>query len=126
MTYVVAALTVVVFAQTVALVRIARGMTGVARLGERLSRFAEALALLTDTTEAGLANVANELEQSGRRRASRSAARASTAKRISTAAVRGRTVEEIAALEALSESEIRLHLHMADLKGDQDDGALFS
>ncbi len=125
MTYVVAALTVVVFAQTVALWRISRGMTGVSRLGERLSRFAEALALLTDTTEAGLANVANELEQSGRRRASRTAARASTARRISTAAVRGRSVEEIAALEALSESEIRLHLHMADLKGD-DDGALFS
>ena len=125
MTYVVAALTVVVFAQTVALWRIARGMAGVSRLGERLNRFAEALALLTDTTEAGLATVANELEQSGRRRASRTAARASTARRISTAAVRGRSVEEIAALEALSESEIRLHLHMADLKGD-DDGALFS
>ena len=125
MTYVVAALTVVVFAQTVALWRIARGMSGVSRLGERLNRFAEALALLTDTTEAGLATVANELEQSGRRRASRTAARASTARRISTAAVRGRSVEEIAALEALSESEIRLHLHMADLKGD-DDGALFS
>jgi hypothetical protein len=118
-------LTVVVFAQTVALWRISRGMTGVARLGDRLNRFAEALALLTDTTEAGLATVANELEQSGRRRASRTAARASTARRISTAAVRGRSVEEIAALEALSESEIRLHLHMADLKGG-DDGALLS
>ena len=125
MTYVVTALTVIVFAQTVALWRISRGMTGVARLGERMARFAEALALLTDTTEAGLANVANELEQSGRRRASRAAGRASTARRISSAAGRGRSVEEIAAFEALSESEIRLHLHMADLKGD-DDGALLS
>ena len=125
MTYAVTALTVIVFAQTVALWRISRGMTGVARLGERLSRFAEALALLTDTTEAGLANVANELEQAGRRRASRAAARATTGRRISSAAERGRSVEEIAAFEALSESEIRLHLHMADLKGE-DDGALFS
>ena len=125
MTYVVTALTVIVFAQTVALWRISRGMTGVARLGERMARFAEALALLTDTTEAGLANVANELEQAGRRRASRAANRASTARRISSASERGRSVEEIAALEALSESEIRLHLHMADLKGE-DDGALFS
>lgn len=125
MTYAVTALTVIVFAQTVALWRISRGMSGVARLGERLSRFAEALALLTDTTEAGLANVANELEQAGRRRASRAAARTSTARRISSAADRGRSVEEIAAFEALSESEIRLHLHMADLKGD-DDGALLS
>jgi len=124
-TYAVTALTVIVFAQTVALWRISRGMSGVARLGERLSRFAEALALLTDTTEAGLANVANELEQAGRRRASRAAARTSTARRISSAADRGRSVEEIAAFEALSESEIRLHLHMADLKGD-DDGALLS
>jgi len=118
-------LTVVVFAQTVALWRVSRGMKGVARLGDRLSYFAEALALLTDTTEAGLANVANELEQAGRRRASRAASRASTARRISTAAVRGKSVEEIAAFESLSESEIRLHLHMADLKGE-DDGALFS
>lgn len=125
MTYVVSALTVIVLAQTVVLFRISRGMTGVARLGERLSRFAEALALLTDTTEAGLANVANELEQSGRRRASRAAARTSTARRITSAAERGRSVEDIAAREALSESEIRLHLHMADLKGE-DDGALFS
>jgi len=123
--YAVTALTLIVFAQTVALWRISRGMSGVARLGDRLSRFAEALALLTDTTEAGLANVANELEQTGRRRASRAAATRSTARRISTAAGRGRSVEDIAALEALSESEIRLHLHMADLKGD-DDGALFS
>ena len=125
MIYAVTALTLIVFAQTVALWRISRGMSGVARLGDRLSRFAEALALLTDTTEAGLANVANELEQTGRRRASRAAATRSTARRISTAAGRGRSVEDIAALEALSESEIRLHLHMADLKGD-DDGALFS
>jgi len=123
--YAVTALTLIVFAQTVALWRISRGMSGVARLGDRLARFAEALALLTDTTEAGLANVANELEQTGRRRASRAAATRSTARRISTAAGRGRSVEDIAALEALSESEIRLHLHMADLKGD-DDGALFS
>ena len=86
MTYVVAALTVVVFAQTVALWRIAGGMAGVSRLGERLNRFAEALALLTDTTEAGLATVANELEQSGRRRASRTAARASTAPPVSSRA----------------------------------------
>lgn len=125
MTYVVSALTVIVFAQTVALFRISRGMKGVSRLGERLARFGEALALLTDTTEAGLTNVANELEQAGRRRASRTAARTSTARRITSAAGRGKPIEEIAALEALSESEIRLHLHMADLKGD-DDGALFS
>ncbi len=120
MAYVVAILTVIVFAQTIALSRLFRAMNGVARIGDRLGRFAEALALLTDTTEAGLANVANELEQAGRRRTSRAAARASTARRISTAAVRGSTVEEIAAFEALSESEIRLHLHLADLEGDGD------
>ena len=125
MVYALGVLTVIVFAQTVALWRISRGMAGVARLGDRLGRFGEALALLTDTTEAGLANVANELEQSGRRRASRAATRASASRRISTASVRGKSVEEIAAFEALSESEVRLHLHMADLKGD-DDGALFS
>src|SRR5262245_34843258 len=111
---VTAVLAVVATAQTLAIWRMTSAVRAVARVNDRLSRFAEALALLTDTTEAGLANVASELERTGGRRAARSTR--STSKRITTAARRGRSLEEIAALESMSESEVRLHLHM---QGDE-------
>lgn len=82
------------------------------RLEGRLSRFAEALALLTDTTQSGLASIAGELERAGRRPAP-AASRATTSKRIVTAVRRGRTVQQVAADEQVSESEIRLHLGLA-------------
>ncbi len=93
--------------------RVSTRLRLVARVDERLSHFAEALALLTDTTEAGLSNIASEMEQASRRRVSRGGSRIATAKRIVTAVRRGRSLEEIAASEALSESEIRLHLEMS-------------
>src|SRR6185295_5914679 len=98
-----------------------------ARTDDRLAHFAEALALLTDTTEAGLANVALELE-STRRRTPRGTSRAATAKRIATAVRKGQSIEDIIAAEALSESEIRLHLRMTGnelrLKDGGSDGAV--
>jgi hypothetical protein len=98
-----------------------------ARTDDRLAHFAEALALLTDTTEAGLANVALELE-STRRRTPRGTSRAATAKRIAAAAGKGQSIEDIVAAEALSESEIRLHLRMngneMSLKDEGPNGAL--
>jgi hypothetical protein len=81
------------------------------RTDDRLAHFAEALALLTDTTEAGFANIATEL-QSGQR-VSRTSSRGATAKRITTAVKRGATLGEIASKESLSESEIRLHLGLS-------------
>lgn len=108
-----AALGLVVLAQTIAIWRMSRALNGAARVSERVSHFAEALSLLTDTTEAGLANVAAELERIGRPRAARSVSRGAAAKRIATAARRGEAIGEIAANEAMSESEVRLHLSMA-------------
>ena len=115
----------VALAQTIAIWRMSMTMRSLSRVNDRVSRFAEALALLTDTTEAGLANVASELERTSGRRASRGAARSAT-KRITTAARRGRSLEEIAATEGLSESEVRLHLHMThdDVAKGALDGAL--
>ena len=107
------ALGLAVLAEAVAIWRMSLAMRGAARLNDRLSHFAEALALLTDTTEAGLANVAAELERTGRRRAARSVSRSAAAKRIITAARRGQDVDEIAAAEGMSQSEVRLHLSMA-------------
>ena len=110
-TYLLIALTVVIVAHTAMLWRVWMLLRRPARTDDRLAHFAEALALLTDTTEAGLANVALELE-STRRRTPRGTSRAATAKRIATAAGKGQSIEDIVAAEALSESEIRLHLRM--------------
>lgn len=105
------ALAVLNLGQLAVLVRVHARLKGTERVNERLSHFAEALALLTDTTEAGLSGVAAALEQP--RRASRAGSRASTGKRIATAARKGRSLTQIAADEAMSESEVRLHLEMA-------------
>ena len=111
MTYFEMGLAAVSVLQMAMLVAIwARGRRA-SRTEARLSHFAEALALLTDTMEAGLSNVALELE-SARKRAPRQSTRAATAKRIATAVKRGDSIEDIVATEAISESEIRLHLGM--------------
>ena len=126
-TYLVIALTLVVVAQTAILLRVWALLQRPARSEDRLAHFAEALALLTDTTEAGLANVALELE-STRRRTPRGTSRAATAKRIAAAVRKGQSIEDIVAAEALSESEIRLHLRMTGnelrLKDGGPDGAV--
>jgi Flp pilus assembly protein TadB len=126
-TYLAIALTLVIVAHTAMLWRIWSLLRRRARTEDRLAHFAEALALLTDTTEAGLANVALELE-STRRRTPRGTSRAATAKRISTAVRKGQSIGDIVAAEALSESEIRLHLRMTGsemrLKDGGSDGAV--
>ncbi len=108
-TYVLAAMAVISALQLVLLVRLARRVTGAERMNERLSHFAEALSLLTDTTEQGLANVAAGLTAFGTRTSTRGTTRATT-RRIVSAAKKGRPVNAIAADESMSESEIRLHL----------------
>jgi hypothetical protein len=139
MVYALAALTVVTLAQTVVIWRLSTRIRAAERLEGRLSHFAEALALLTDATEVGLANMATALEQTGQRRAPRSAATGAaprsaarsttpraTARRIATAKRSGRAIAEIAASEGVSESEVLLHLGMSgdlDTKGERD-GAL--
>lgn len=83
------------------------------RVETRLAHFGEALALLTDTTQAGFTSVAAELEQPDRK-AVRTPNRAAVSKRIVGAVRRGRSIQDVAADEAVSESEIRLHLGLAD------------
>ena len=124
MTYLLTALTIASTVEAIVLWRLTRRIPAAERLDRRLGHFAHAMALLTDTTEAGLANVAIELEQAGRRRASRATTRQAASKRIVSAARRGRSLEEIAAEEAVSEGEIRLHLDMAESAGGTRDGAV--
>lgn len=106
-----AAMAVVNALQLSLLIRLARRITGAERVHERLTHFAEALTLLTDTTEQGLANVASGLTAFGQRTATRGTTRATT-RRIVSAARKGRPVSAIAAEESMSESEIRLHLEL--------------
>ena len=103
--------------QLLLVARVFSRLRGTARVNERLSHFAEALALLTDTTEAGLSGVASAMQQG--RPPARSRSRAATARRIRTAVRRGCSVVQIAADESLSESEVRLHLGLSD---DADSG----
>jgi hypothetical protein len=83
-------------------------------LRERMSRLADGLALLTDTTEAGLATVLREVEAIGRRRPAPRASRAAVARRVVAAAKTGARLDDIAGIESLSESEVRLHLKLAE------------
>lgn len=102
-------------AQTVLVLWAVRRMAELTHMRERLSRLADGLALLTDTTEAGLATIARELQQQSKRPASsRASSRASVSKRVVAAARKGRQLSEIADQEALSESEVRLHLKLAE------------
>ena len=86
-----------------------RQMRELGHLRERLSRLADGLALLTDTTEAGLSTLMREIQQA---KPPRARSRRAVAGRIASATAAGEEVPVIASREAMSESEIRLHLAM--------------
>ena len=104
----------VLLVQTILVLWAARRLDELTHIRERLSRLADGLALLTDTTEAGLATIARELQHThaGRAPAPR-ASRASVSRRVVAAVRKGQDVTTIAGQEALSESEVRLHLKLA-------------
>jgi hypothetical protein len=87
-----------------------------ARLDERLSQLTAGISLLTDTAEGGLRDVAREIARlSGRgAKTSRPKARAAAQRRVSNAAQRGKSVQDIAAKEKMAEGEVRLRLQMTD------------
>ena len=79
----------------------------------RLERIGEALALLTETTEAGMGALASEIERLQHGKATRPPARSTVARRVVKAAKHGEPLAHIARREALSEGEVRLHLALA-------------
>ncbi len=97
---------------------ICRRIDAIGAQHERLSRLADGLALLTDTTDTGLGAILAQLQDITRRQAGsgRPAGRAAVQKRVVAAARKGRTVERIAEAESLSESEVRLHLALAGVE----------
>jgi len=87
-------------------------VTGTIRRHEaRLGHLCDTMTLLTETTESGFRAVAMEIDRLATPAAPRPAPRP-TATRIATAARRGRSVQQIAAEEQVSEGEVRLRLHM--------------
>jgi hypothetical protein len=87
----------------------------ISKLGDRLAHLTSGISLLTDTVEGGMRDVAQEIERlSGANKpAAKPKARVATQRRVSAAAKRGRSVQDIAAKEQMSESEVRLRLQMA-------------
>ena len=107
-------LAVLSLAQLALIARLLRSARVAAKADERVTQLTAALALLTDTTEEGFVNVATELERVGARPLPSGATRRATTKRIAAAVRKGRAIEDIAIAEALSESEVRLHLGLDD------------
>jgi len=96
-----------------------RRLREVGHLRERLARLADGLALLTDTTESGLSTIIREVEQLGRRHTPPAAPRVAVARRVAAAAQRGAGIADIAGAERLSQSEVGLHLSLADARRSQ-------
>lgn len=114
MIFVLAALSLVLFLQSVIGWRLLRRLKQVDAVQERLRRLAQATTLLADTTEAGLTALASEVSRAGERRLPARAPIKTTSRRIAKAARNGKSIHAIAGSEALSEGEVRLHLALSD------------
>jgi hypothetical protein len=112
--YVAAAGAGVLGLQLLVLLQVTRSRRAAGKSARRVEQLTAALELLTDTTETGFVNIAAELERVGARPTAPASTRRATASRIGGAARRGQSVAEIAATEGLSESEVRLHLGLAE------------
>ena len=96
-----------------------RSLRNQQQLEGRLGHLTDALSLLTETTEAGLRANAVEIARIAAQPASKRVISQRTAtSRVARARGRGRTTEQIAADERMSEGEVHLRLRLHD-----DDGA---
>ena len=88
---------------------------------DRVRSLAEGMALLTDTTESGLTALIREVERLSAKPVPAPAriSRRSVAKRVIAAVEEGNGIAQIAGQEALSESEVRLHLMLAKAQDRQ-------
>jgi hypothetical protein len=80
------------------------------RVEERLTHLHSVLALLTSTTEDGLRSVALEVGRLAGATDARLRVGTGPRQRVAAAAGQGRSVQDIAATEQLSEGEVLLHL----------------
>jgi hypothetical protein len=90
------------------------------RLEKRIERQGDALALMTETSEAGFAAVARELERLAV--AAAKPDRRTSTRRVTTAVRKGNTIADIAAAEGISEGEVRLRLSMSKPQSGSEGG----
>lgn len=102
----------VILSQLVLMLWMLRRLGELSHMRERLSRLADGLALLADTTESGLSTLLREV-QAGRKN-TRASSRSAVSKRVAAAVKNGEDIVNVAMGEALSESEVRLHLQLAE------------
>ena len=111
----VLALTAAAIVQTLLVWRAMRAVSRLATIEARVEKFGDALTLLTDTTESAFRAIATEMTRppvvAAKTAPALSAART---RRITRAATRGATVQQIAAAEDVAEGEVRLRLQMAN------------
>jgi hypothetical protein len=108
------ALILVGAAETAVLWSVARNLRRLDRVEGRLAHLSDALALLTETAEAGFRASAQEIARVAEITAPRPVVTATGATRRMTAASRrGKTLSDIAAEERMSEGEVNLRLHLA-------------
>lgn len=91
----------------------------VRHLDARVAQLVAALALLTDTVEAGFQDVLRPAPRPVPEVRATVAPRANTRRRVRSAAKRGRSVDQIAANEQMSEGEVRLMLQMSGASREQ-------
>ena len=110
----ISVLSVIALVQAIFLWRASRSLRRLNGIDERVTKFGEALTLLTDTTESAFRAVATQLVRTpdvpavaGNKSAARTA-------RIARAAKRGKSISEIAAWEGIAEGEVRLRLQVTN------------
>src|SRR5919106_2900567 len=81
--------------------------SAIERLDDRISHLLAGVSLLTDTTEGALRDVATEVSRLASTKDVARPATRTTQRRVTAAARRGRTVQDIAAMEEVSEGEVR-------------------
>jgi hypothetical protein len=82
------------------------------RLDDRVSHLLAGVSLLTDTTEGALRDVAAEVTRLGATKEEARPRTRTTQRRVTAAARRGRSVQDIAAAEEVSEGEVSLRLQL--------------
>jgi hypothetical protein len=87
-----------------------RQKRALARLDERITHLTAGVSLLANTTEDGLRGIAAEVTRLAGAAEQKPAAQAGVRHRIAAAAGHGRSVQDIAASEQVSEGEVLLHL----------------
>ena len=105
-------------ASTIVLAVNRRQRAAITRLEDRVTHLTAGVSLLTNTTEDGLRGVALEIARLANVADARPKAVTHTRERIATAAVSGKSVQDIASAEQVSEGEVRLHLLLEKLKSE--------